>query len=149
MAQPIISYPQSSDNSSCPTTNSISTATNATESTLPTSDCDNLGKTYVSTIGTHTEINVYCNSDLDGADFLGFFVSFFEDCMKTCASFNYYQTSNETQTANAACYGMAFVLDYHKNPQDLGGNCFLKDASGITATQRDHTSAASLIQSLA
>lgn len=69
--------------------------------------------------------------------------------MKTCASFNYYQTSNGTQTANAACYGMAFYLDYHENPQDLGRSCFLNDASGITATQRDHTSAASLIQSLA
>ncbi|CAF9905287.1 MAG: hypothetical protein ALECFALPRED_000207 [Alectoria fallacina] len=114
---------------------------------MPTNDCDKVGKIYVSTIGTHTEFDIYCDSDLGGSDFLGVFIYFFEDCIETYTSFNYYQTNNGTQTADAACYGVAFALDFHKNPQDLSGNCFLKDASGITATHRDYTSAASLIQS--
>lgn len=76
------SVPQVSSNSSCPTTNSTSQATNATASTLPTSDCDKLGKTYVSTIGIHTEFNVYCDSDPGGAGFLGVFVYSFKDAWR-------------------------------------------------------------------
>ena len=130
-----------------PATNCTFPATNTTVSTLPTSDCDRIGKTYVSTIGTHTEFNVFCESDLGGNDFLGVFVYFFEDCIETCASFNFHQTNNGTETASATCFGVAFALDFHKDPQDLGGNCFLKDTSGITATHRNYTSAASLIRS--
>lgn len=54
------------------------------------------------------------------------------------ASFNYYhyQTSNEAEIARATCIRVAFALDFHRNLQDLGGNCFLQDISSITATHR-------------
>ena len=108
-------------------------------STLPTSDCDNLGKTYVYTIGTHTEFTVHCNSDFGGADFLK--VYFFEDHIEAYTSFNYYQkTNNGIKTANALCYWTAFASPLNKNLEDLGGNCLLKDAGDITATHRDYTS---------
>lgn len=79
---------------------------------------------------------MYCNSDLRGVDFLGGLVYFLEDLDEACASFNVYQTNNGTQTANANCFGVAFAVDFHETPQDLGRKCFLKDASNITATHR-------------
>ena len=138
------SVPQVSNDSSCPTANSTSLATNATASIVPTSDCDKIDKRYVSTIGIHTEFDVFCESDLDGNDWMGVFVYSFEDCIEACASFNYHQTNNGTGNT---CFGVAFAFDKHKDPQGLFGNCFLKDASGMTATHRAYTSAASLIRS--
>lgn len=149
VAQPTSSFvPQVPNESLCPTVNSTTNSTtNATASIIPTSNCDKLANKYVSTVGTHTEFNVYCESDLLGHDFLGVFVYFFEDCIETCATFNLFQTNNGTETAEMTCYGVAFALDFPKNPRALGGNCFLKDVGGITVTHRDHTSAASLAQS--
>lgn len=156
LAQPTSSsIPQVPNDSSCPTVNSTANlttdsmplATNATASIVPTSDCDKLDNKYVSTVGTHTEFNVYCESDLGGHDFLGVFVYFFEDCIETCATFNYHLTNNGTETADMTCYGVAFALDFPKNPRALEGNCFLKGDRGIPVTHRDHTSAASLAQS--
>ena len=147
MVQPTSSsVPQVSNDSSCPTANSTSLATNATASILPTSDCDKMGNIYVSTIGMHTEFNVFCESGLGGNLFLAVFVYFFEDCIEACASYNYYQTNNGTETSSSTCFGVTFALDYHRDAQTAGGNCFLKGTSGVT-THRAYTNAASLIRS--
>lgn len=78
-----------------------------------------LGKTYFSTISTHTESTVYCDCDLCGADFFGLFVYFSWDCTEPCMSSAYYYTNNGVETANASCYGVAFRVDCHKSPEDL------------------------------
>ena len=111
---------------------------------LPTSDCDKIDKPYVSTIGIHTEFDVFCESDLGGTDWMGVYVYSFEDCIQACASFNFHQTNNGT--ANT-CFGVAFAWDHYKSAPGFTGNCFLKDESGMTPTHKAHTSAASLIRS--
>ena len=66
----------------------MSQVTYMTPSCLPTSDCDPQSV-------QHTEFNIYCDVDLLGSDLLGVFVCLLEDCIETCASFNYHRTKCE------------------------------------------------------
>ena len=126
------------------TTNCTSPATNSTTSILATSDCDKINKIYISTIDTHTEFNVFCESDMTTGTYLGVFVYTFEDCIEGCASFNDFQPD---RGGNLTCHGVSFITDYYRNPENLRGNCFLKMEGNNPLIYRANASAATRIPS--
>ena len=93
-----------------------------------------------------TKCNVFYNSDLGDADFLGACFYILEDCIETCASSEDFQTDSGTQTADVTCYEVTFAFAFHRNLQGLVGKCFLENASDINTMHLDHISAASLVQ---